>query len=118
MAHRGMNLLIHPGDTWFNPRTHSSSRQNSRLFGMLKDKFSANIQSTTGKWLEGSDLGHSVSDSVWTDDRLKTEFTNIGVYGLTLVMKVPQLARMTRGASGIISFPIQMLPSSSATAAE
>ena len=48
----------------------------------------------------------------------KLRVTNIGVYGLTLVMKVPQLARMTRGASGIISFPIQMLPSSSATAAE
>lgn len=48
----------------------------------------------------------------------KLRVTNIGVYGLTLVMKVPQLARMTRGAFGIISFPIQMLPSSSATAAE
>ena len=31
----------------------------------------------------------------------KLRVTNIGVYGLTLVMKVPQLARMTRGAFGI-----------------
>jgi hypothetical protein len=31
---------------------------------MLEDKFSANIQSAAGKWLKGSDLGHSVSDAV------------------------------------------------------
>jgi hypothetical protein len=34
------------------------------------------------------------------------------------VIKVPQLAKRVRGAFGVNSFPIQMAPLSSATAAE
>jgi hypothetical protein len=46
----------------------------------------------------------------------------LSTYGATSVMNVPQLAASTipagAGDCGIISFPIQMLPSSSETAAE